>query len=153
MTLPTSHYEPRHFRYHGVRKSDGLDYKLYSIGCRAIGARAELVQQAEALAERELAAAAEAEGGHHGLGFVILHEGQVGTWLLLHWWAHEDILCQQMYRWDDSGAFAKTDRPLHGCVWEGVVITHEHKAWISHVLRGAPDAEAYLMDALPDGVY
>jgi hypothetical protein len=153
MTLPTSRYEPRHFRYHGVRRSSGLAFKLYSIGYRAPGAPEDLVEAAVVVAERELPALAEAEGDHHGLGFVIVHEGQVGTWLLLHWWAHEDILCQQMHNLDDAGDFRPTTRPLHGCVWEGIVISHEHQAWISRVLGGAPDAEAYLGDTLPEGIH
>ena len=153
MNLPTTRYEPRHFHFHGVRKGDGITFKLYSIGRRRSGAAEELVWLAGSVGERELPAAAEEEGGHHGLGFAIVHEGAVGTWLLLHWWAHEDILCQRMYQRDESGVFFPTDRPLHGCVWEAVVITHEHRAWIAHVLRGTPDAEAYLMDALPDGAY
>ena len=100
-----------------------------------------------------LPAAAEREGGSEGLGFVILHEGLQGTWLLLHWWAHGDILCGRLLRAEPGGAvFApQDDRPLLACVWELVVIDHERRAWVRAMMREAPDSGAYLADVLPPG--
>ena len=110
----------------------------------------------EAARERACAVvppAAAREGGSEGLGFAILHEGLQGTWLLLHWWAHGDILCGRLLRAEPGGRdFApQDDRPLVACVWELAAIEHERAAWVRAMLREAPSPEAYLADALAPG--
>ncbi len=109
--------------------------------------------EADAVARAVLPPAAEEEGGSEGLGFVVLHEGLQGTWLLLHWWAHGDILCGRLMRADPGGHdFAPQDRrPLVACVWELVVIDHERRAWVRAMMREPPDPAAYLADPMPPG--
>ena len=86
-----------------------------------------------------------AEGGAEGAAFCILHRGQAGTWLLMDWWAHGDILCQRLARADADGPFeAMDDRPLMACVWELEVIEEERRAWIARMMQPVPDRAAWL---------
>ena len=114
---------------------------------------AAVMTKADEVARAVLPPAGEEEGGSEGLGFAILHEGLQGTWLLLHWWAHGDILCGRLLRAEPGGAdFAPQDRrPLVACVWELAVIDHERHAWVRAMMRETPDPAAYLADALPPG--
>ena len=97
-------------------------------------------------------AAAEAEGGSSGLGFVVMHAGEMGTWLLMDWWAHGDILCQRLSLAPAGGAYEPMDdRPLTACVWELPILMHERDAYVRHMLTARPDADAYLADMRQGG--
>ena len=114
---------------------------------------APLLAAALAQVDARLPGAARDEGGAEGPGFVILHRGEAGIWLLMDWWAHGDICCQRLSRADPGGtAFAPMDdRPLLACIWEMQVIEDERRAWMAHMMRDAPDAGAYLAAPGPDG--
>ena len=149
-------YRPRAMAPMGRLDAGGHTLKLYAIHPEDRPAPAERTwAAARAEAERIVPAAAEREGEAHGLGFAILHEGLQGTWLLLHWWAHGDILCGRLLRTEPGGFdFAPQDqRPLVACVWELAVIDHERRAWTRAMQAEAPDPGAYLADALPAGAY
>jgi hypothetical protein len=139
-------YRPRPARALGVWELGGMRLKVYHIGPAAPDAGRLEDVRAEAA---RIGPAARAEGEDHGLGFVVIHDGEVGTWLLLDWWAHGDILCQRLSL-DDGGGFASVDdRPLTACVWELPFLAHERDAWVRHMMTGAPDPAAYLADLRP----
>lgn len=130
--------------------------KLYGMS-EADSARIDdaTVDSAREFTSAALPEAAAREGDSSGLGFAMIHRGEMGTWLLVHWWAHEDIGCQIMaLAAPGTSAFKSVaDRPLHACVWEQVVIGHERDAWVEHMMRTRPDEDAYLADRLRDGRY
>lgn len=147
-------YRPRTFRVHGTLEAPGgFRVKLYSIHWSHEPVDEGLLSRARDHLLRELPAAAEDVGDHYELGFAILHAGKLGNWLLMHWWAHADILCLKKAKSSGAGDFEPVVRPYHGCVWEGVVVQHEHRAWIRTMLTSHPDAKAYLADVLPAGSY
>ncbi len=115
----------------------------------------ELIASARSYADNVLPGAAEAEGEIAGPGYCILHPGDMGIWLLIHWWAHRDICCQRMaLAPKGTTSFAgQDDRPLHACVWEQVVISHERDAWIRFGTAPVPDHEGYFGYRLADGRY
>jgi hypothetical protein len=137
---------------------DGLAIKAYAIQ-RNPDPGVPMLSPDVAAAARKTAMAALK---HHardarasGLGFCIVHAGEEAVWLLVHWWISGGILCQQMY----SAPLAQPERfqpvqgPFIACVWELEVTAHERGAWMRHVLREAPDTDAYLADVLPAGSY
>lgn len=95
------------------------------------------------------------EGNSHDLGFVIIHCNHEHTWLLIHWWAHDDICCQLMALSNDhSSEFKSVDhRPLHACIWENKIINHENQAWSEAVLNRHPNTAEYLNMRFEDGNY
>ena len=147
-------YHPRMMRPLGRLDVPGHALKLTAIHLADRPAPGPAVlDAAREAAHRVLPPAAEREGGSEGFGFAVLHEGLQGTWLLLHWWAHGDILCGRLLRAEPGGSeFApQDDRPLRACVWELVVFEHERAAWVAAMLREAPDPAAYLARAMPEG--
>ena len=147
-------YQPRRYQRLGLWTAGPLLLKAYGITWRdQPGPPVELQQAAREHVSQALPPHADAEG-HHGLGFAVLHEGQQGTWLLMDWWAHNDICCQRLaHSAEGSLRFAPVDRPLHACVWEAVVLGFERDAWVATTLTTHPDPQAYLDLQLPDGAY
>lgn len=149
-------YEPRQFTFLGLWTAGDVALKAYGI---TVAGAAPISQQvldaAREVVAGTLPAEAAAEGESLDLGFVVLHAGTAGNWLLMHWWAHEDICCQRLaHAPSGSARFQSVDeRPLMACVWELVAIGHENRAFVRHLLTEAPDRAAYLADLLPDGLY
>lgn len=75
---------------------------------------------------------------HEGAGFAILHEGDEGRWLLLHWWVAGGIATQKLWRADlaDGAPFIDADPLLMACVWELGLIDFERRAWIDTAMAG-----------------
>lgn len=153
VVLPTAPYQARQFQQLGVWVTGPLKLKAYGI-TRHPG-RSGPGRDLQRAAQRHvkgLPPFAEAEG-HHGLGFVVLHEGEQ-NWLLMDWWAHTDICCQRLsHLAPGSAEFVPVDRPLLACIWESVVLAFERDAWVRTILTTNPDPEAYLNTRLPDGAY
>lgn len=72
---------------------------------------------------------------HHGVGFGIVHQGKLGNWVFVDWWADDLLLFNRLFR---SGA----ERPLDlvnqesailACVWELQVFAFERDAWVNAV--------------------
>jgi hypothetical protein len=95
------------------------------------------------------------EGIDHSLGYVIIHPGKMATWLLIHWWAHEDVAMRLLAAAEiGSDKFVSNDdKRFHACVWEHLIIDHERDAWVENVMCLDGDAEQYLADRLADGRY
>lgn len=130
--------------------------KPYAITvAEAPAVQAPLVDAAVEHTRRVLPPAAAAEGGSERLGYGILHTGTLGTWLLIHWWAHGDICCGRLALAAPGNIEFRSmdDRPLLACVWEQVVMHHERGAWVRHMMAPRPDADAYFGDRLADGRY
>ncbi|GEM47060.1 hypothetical protein [Deinococcus cellulosilyticus] len=74
----------------------------------------------------------------HGVGFILLHAGADGNYLLIHWWAGENMLFSSVH-------MSTLERPDHfedisssgvmACVWELEVIWAERNAWVQTALN------------------
>ena len=92
------------------------------------------------------------EQGRHGVGFVVVHDGDLGRWALYFWWAEQILLHQRLY-------VSPISRPLHlepapddglvACLCELPVMAYERQAWIQHVLGDTQNTDAYLADHMP----
>ncbi|GGA90293.1 hypothetical protein GCM10011491_17740 [Brucella endophytica] len=89
---------------------------------------------------------------HLGAGFAILHRGEEGLWLLLHWWLEGGIATQIVWRSDLDGEpeFVPAEPLLMACVWELGIIDFERRAWMETVMSGKPVAD-YLTRTMPRG--
>jgi len=129
---------------YGELLMDGRPVKAYEITAGADPVDAEIWQAA-------LRAADAALSDVPGLspGFVVLHLGTDGVWLLVHWW-NDDICNQRLLTasLEDPTVFRHAAADLMACVWELHVIDHERRAWARHVLGGDGGAHAYLADTL-----
>ncbi|EKE44099.1 hypothetical protein OCGS_1615 [Oceaniovalibus guishaninsula JLT2003] len=142
MTPPV--HAPRRTETLAPWRIGGMALRVWWIDVQGQAAPDALLVQARAYADAALPGAVAAEGHDHGLGFVVLHRGRAGTWLLLHWWAHGDVLCLHLAL-SEGGDFAPVaPRPLTACVWEMVPMIEERARWIDHMMREDPDPQGYL---------
>lgn len=146
-------YQRRWIRHEDVWSVDEVRLKAYSICLDENTVIAPEIWSAARLQVERLFPALSREGDHHSLGFVILHQGQMATWLLLNWWAHADIRCQLLSAYVPGTGFVQEKRPLSSCVWEEQIIRFERDAWVGQMLKTEPLPLAYLREILADGAY
>jgi hypothetical protein len=156
-SLP-SPYVARRFAGLGVWSIGEFRIKAYGI-TREIERSGPVIAADVAHAAKNYASAIERsahlEGGHFNLGFVILHEGQAGTWLLMGWWAQGNSCCQLLAKSEHASLrkFERVSRPLAACVWEALPFAHERDAWVRHMMREVPNPDGYLADWMPEGLH
>lgn len=94
---------------------------------------------------------AETNRTHLGAGFAILHRGEDGLWLLLHWWLEGGIASHAMWRAGPDHSpprFSPVPAGVLACVWELGVIDFERKAFMDTALSGAPLSD-YFASRMP----
>lgn len=154
---PLKAYRPRLFGYAELWNVEDFRIKVYTISHKvdAHGSAFDtgLLGSVRSHVEDRMTEV-HAEGGHYGVGYLILHEGKLGYWLLFDWWAHGDICCQLLSRADSDrpSDLRPVSSPVMACVWESFVIAFERDAWIDTMMCEAPDPEAYLARTMPPGL-
>ena len=136
-------YAPRPIGFHGLETIGDHKLKVYSIhygDAPFDRARFKSVWPlvAESLPAADIAA------GRPGAGFVILHQGATGDYLVLSWWDNENELPTRVFVRGDDGF-----RPAKGaesfCVWDLRVIWSEREAYVATALAGHENGiEEYL---------
>lgn len=149
-------YQRRQFAFNGWWDIENIKFKVYTIhGTRHHTIEEGLIDHSKNFVDMHLPNCLIEESPHHGCGFIIIHQGEVADWLLVHWWVDQDIclhfLAQKL---PDSPVFISAEaRRFYACVWEQVVINHEKNAWVRLLQSTQPRFEKYWNDILPDGMY
>lgn len=149
-------YRPRDFSFKGIEQLGGISFKVYTITAgREMSIPGEMLANAYRYVDAVLPSVRQEEGPDHGLGYVILHAGEMSNWLLIHWWAHSDIAMRLLASAElGMTTFVSQDhRRFHACVWEHVVIDHERVAWVRRAMTRDAQPADYLSDTLDNGSY
>lgn len=127
----------------------GWRLKTFAVAYGRDTARRELVDAAQSLAARQLPQPA-FDGSRYGVGFIVVHDGRGGNWVLIDWWANDNELNQLLYESSDDAPLdlKLIEGPLIACVHEMKVVVHEYEAWLRSFLTNptGPDLDAYLQD-------
>ena len=145
-TANLSVYQPRAVSNLGVWQIGHLRLKVYGITADGQNLSDGIVSKAHPFAQRDLPPLVAAEGEDNGLGFVIIHPGELGVSVLLHWWIQGSVLCQHIERtlWGADTPMDTVSRPVVACVWELGLINAEQRAWRDTMMVPEPDVDAYL---------
>jgi len=139
-------HRPRPITSLGIHETAGWRLKVYGITSEGDRPPAELTEAALKLAPEVLPSSDE----QYGLGFVVVHRAGDFSFVLYDWWSGENEIHQHLYSapLDDPGGLAPHPTPAIFCVWEGVAVDHERRAWLRHVLAkpDGPDVASYLDD-------
>ncbi|MGH6762167.1 MAG: hypothetical protein ACRECW_11340 [Phyllobacterium sp.] len=150
-SVSTDIYKPRAAWFEGFVDCGPAKIKLSIIQA---GDKGRLASDTLAKARQKIALASDrlAASNHLGAGYAVLHEGEQGLWLLLHWWLDGGISTQIVWRSDLRGTieFIDADPLLMACVWELGIIDFERRAWMETAMSGKPVSD-YLTRTLPRG--
>lgn len=139
-------YQPRAVSSLGVWQVGHLRLKVYGITAEGQKLTDGIASKAHAFAQRDLPPLVAAEGDDDGLGFVIIHPGELGVSVLLHWWIQGSVLCQHIERtlWGNDRPMDTASRPVIACVWELGLINAEQCIWRDTMMVPEPDPDTYL---------
>lgn len=136
----------------------GVLLKWYELRRHEVEMPHDLAESARATVRRELEAGRIDTG--YGLGFVVIHDCNPITYLIVGIWKSHNELWESIYLHDREGSarfepFPRTgrDMPL-ACIWELAPIWHERGAWVRYLesARDEPAKRAFLADMLSGSV-
>lgn len=143
----TETYHPRAVENHGVWKVDDLEFKIYGLLAQGQELSNDVFTDSHVFLSDDVLSLVAEEGGDNGLGFLIVHQGELGLTIAAHWWIQGSVLCQHIIR-KVHGAEESLDsvkRPVIGCIWELALINAEQEIWRETMMTGAPNPEGYLV--------
>ncbi|MEM7177668.1 MAG: hypothetical protein AAF503_08175 [Pseudomonadota bacterium] len=149
---PIETYRPRAINSRGTWDFDGITFKVYDLLAEGRTVNDEMIGYAKAFVSQEVLPRSESMGDSNGLGFVIIHPGDLGLTIAAHWWAQGSVLCQHIYRrqYDDARPLDTINRPAVACVWELEIITAEQAIWRETMMNNQSDSAAYLEMRAPE---
>jgi hypothetical protein len=111
----------------GVWKLDSLQLKIYGITAEGQSISEAIINDANIFTREEVLPLVVSEGRDNGLGFVIIHPGDLGVSVLAQWWIQGSVLCQHIHRrlWGSDESMNTSIRPVIACVWELGLINAE----------------------------
>lgn len=139
-------YRPRAILDLGVQETESLEVKVYGLLAEGKEITDKMVEQAAEILRRDVPQRVAALGDSNGLGFVIIHPGDLGISISFHWWIQGSVLCQHIHRqlYGASEPMDTRTRPVVACVWELALINSEQEAWRRTMMISRPDPAAYL---------
>lgn len=142
----TELYRPRSVSHLDTWDVGHLRLKVYGILAPGRALTQAIIDDAKAFVDEDLPSLVSADGEDNGLGFVIIHPGELGVSVLAHWWIQGSVLCQHIRRtlWGAERPMDTATRPVIACVWELGLINAEQQLWRDTMMCGEPDAASYL---------
>lgn len=134
-------YLPRPLVFLGVESIRGHRLKVYSIHEADVAFERACFDSAFARIESVLPQR-DAATGCPGLGFVILHQGATGDYLIVCWWDRENELPTRVLI-RDEGDWRAARGGESFCVWDLRVMWFEREAYVATLLAQR-SAEDYL---------
>lgn len=143
---PIEVYRPRVISDHGIWDDGIQQFKIYGLLADGKTLSAGMLSEARRFLKVEVLDRVTTMGESNGLGFVIIHPGDLGLSISAHWWVQGSVLCQHIHRqlYDASEPMDTVARPVVACVWELALINAEQEAWRQTMMRTTPDRAAYL---------
>ncbi len=145
----TGRFQPRPIRPTEITTINGWRLKRYEITLNGDPIANEINR---AVDQTLTGALPPVPDGEHGIGFLVIHRGELALWVLADLWTG-DTISQHTFNAPLNNPTALTAVPAGGptaCVFELAVHTHESNALINHILDPAPgpDVDGYLNDTL-----
>ncbi len=139
-------YQPRGVSDLGLWDIGGLKLKVYGLVADDKEIDEAMVTQAQSFVRQDVMPLVTDEGDDNGMGFVIIHPGELGISILAHWWIQGSVLCQHIYRklYAAAEPMNMVKRPVIACVWELALINAEQQTWRKTMMKSEPSPAAYL---------
>lgn len=143
---PVEIFSPRVTADRGVWDFGSIQFKVYELLADGKAVTEEMIETTETFLRQEVIQAVETMGDSNGLGFVIVHPGDLGLTIAAQWWAQGSVLCQRIYRhqYGEDEPLDTVNRPAVACVWELEIIAAEQNIWRETMMKPEQDKSAYL---------
>lgn len=153
MNVHFTQFANRYVHPLGTRSLGRWNIKAYALTSDNSALSSSLIEEAIEIATHELPLDQQEGLPHYFTGWLIVHKGTAGEYVLLDWWCGEDIIQHRLYGraiGDPSPFRLGWPQGACCCIWELAILWHEREAWVKHVLSraSAPDFEGYLADSL-----
>ena len=142
-------YKPRTIKFKELLKVNDWNLKVYTISENKNHEFSELYEAVKPKLTQWLSKENGFNAMHHHMGFLILHKGNEGHFIVLNWWVGENMLNTRIYF--SSFNNYNTIKQISGaglgpCIWELEVIHHEKITWTNDVLKRShePNFKSYL---------
>lgn len=144
-------YRPRYVSNLGEWGIGSLNFKVYGLVSDNKKVDEDMLTIARSFVQRDVLPRVADEGDANGMGFLIIHPGELGVSIAVHWWIQGSVLCQHIYRklYTEVEPMDTVRRPVIACVWELALINAEQEAWRKTMMNSEPSPSAY-MDAWAD---
>ena len=141
-------FAPRPTRFLGIHEHAGWRLKMYSVVYGGEELQRKALDEPLAAALRALPVPA-VSAERPGVGFLILHQGRGGDYLVLAWWDRENELPLRVFVKSNSESPAHWRTAQGGesvCVCDLEILWREREAYVRTVMSqaGAADVSAYL---------
>lgn len=143
---PVEIYAPRHTAFRAVWEIGVINFKVYDLLAQGRTVTTDMLETADSFLREEVVRDVETMRDSNGLGFVIIHPGDLGVTIAAQWWSQGSVLCQRNYRrqYDNDVPMDTIRRPAVACVWELEIINAEQTIWRETMMKSRPDEFAYL---------
>lgn len=142
-------YAPRPLEFLGLESVAGYRLKVYAIRYGEAGLDRERFDACWPMASAVLPQPDRA-AGRPGAGFVILHQGATGDYVVLCWWDRENELPTRVFV-RDAGGWRPAEDGESFCVWDLRVMWREREAYVASVLTGRDDGLEIYLTAFLEG--
>lgn len=139
-------YHPRDVSNLGQWDIGGLKLKIYGLVADNKKIDRATVTLAQSFVRQDVLPRVANEGDDNGMGFVIIHPGELGVSISAHWWIQGSVLCQHIYRklYSAADPMDTVKRPVVACVWELALINAEQEAWRAAMMKSEPSPSVYM---------
>ncbi|MFW9855491.1 MAG: hypothetical protein ACFFFG_10545 [Candidatus Thorarchaeota archaeon] len=131
-SLDYAPYRPRTIDFHGIRELKGFQIKTYSVLYGSKPIQWDLFEKGIELASNFLPSSPLAPG-RPGLGFLIVHQGLTGNYVVLCWWDRENELPTKVFI-HNGNEWQQAQAEESFCVWDLEIFWHEREAYVSTIL-------------------
>lgn len=144
----TEAYQERDTVFREVLRAGEYRFKVYTITHKSNKQDAETYKIASELAEKCVNEHTVDTPGY-GPGYIIIHKGMDGNFIIIGWWSNENMVCLRGYYSSREMPLEFRDETFTGriiCVWDEKIHHHERNAWVKHILSkpAEPDTDAYM---------
>lgn len=150
MTEQTSSFYPYHPRKIvtglGVWEANDRKFKVYGILAYRQKISEEILSNAKRYLLNDIDEIIQSGPKDDGLGFIIIHPGDLGVSILIHWWTQGSVLSQHVKRWlpDSAIPIDMSSKHVLGCVWELGLINAEQLIWRETMMSDKASPAEYL---------
>ncbi|MCK7615925.1 hypothetical protein [Roseibium sediminicola] len=142
---PVEIYRPRDAAFRAIWEIGVIKFKVYDLLAQGKTVTGEMLETADSFLREEVVRDVGKMDDNNGLGFVIIHPGDLGVTIAAQWWSQGSVLCQRIYRHQyDDVPLDTIRRPAVACVWELEIINAEQTIWRETMMKSHPDEFAYL---------